>query len=133
VRAGLTLGCVDGWEERAAEARRLAHEVGQDDADSRLLALLLDRDDTSVSQSAAEALLDRRDRLGLRLYAKAFGQAAEDTRNKLGDCLYDDSGERWGQVERLLPGLSDDADEQVRSGADGLRQRMRAEAQSHLR
>jgi hypothetical protein len=122
---------VDGWEERAAEARLLASDAGAGDVDGRLLALLLDPENTAVSQAAADALLARQDGLGLRLYAKAFGQAAEDTRNKLGDCLYDDSGERWGHVERLLPTVAEDADPQIQRGADALRQHMKEEARRH--
>ena len=98
-----------------------------------MLALLLDADDTAVSQAAADALLARDDAVGVRLYASALGQAAEDTRNKLADCLYDDSGERWGRVERLLQSLADEADEAVRWGTEVLRRHMSVESERHQR
>jgi hypothetical protein len=85
-------------EERAAEAGRLGRQIGTADADHRLLDLLLDREDTAVSQAAANAVLGQDDARGVRLYIIAFGRADEDTRNKLGDCLYDDSGSRWNAI-----------------------------------
>lgn len=120
-----------GWEQRAAEAEAIASEAGSPDVDARLLSLLLDPHDSAVSQAAADALLARADAAGLRLYASAFGQGSEDTRTKLADCLYDDAGERWGLVERLLPGLANNADPQVRQGSELVRQHMAVESAEH--
>ena len=121
------------WEERAAEAESLAPRAGTADANARLLALLLDPEDTAVSTAAADALLARVDAVGVRLLTSAFGQAAEDTRNKLGECLYDDSGERWEVVERLLVPLAEDPDPLVQHGAAALRQHMALESERHRR
>ncbi len=50
-----------------------------------LRRLLLDSQDTAVTQETAEALLERRDAHGLRLVLAALATAADDT----GDQLYD--------------------------------------------
>ncbi len=127
----VSLASVSRWEERAAEARRLGRQVGTAQADRRLLDLLLDSEDTAVSQAAADAVLERDDASGLRLYVMAFGQAEEDTRNKLGDCLYDDSGSRWDAVALRLPGLLADAEPEVSLGATVLAEHMRDQARHH--
>ena len=119
------------WEERAAEAGRLGRQVGAADADRRLLDLLLDGENTAVSQAAADAVLAQHDPGSLRLYVMAFGRADEDTRNKLGDCLYDGSGARWEAVSLRLPGLLADAEPDVRQGATVLTDHMRDQARHH--
>lgn len=119
------------WEERAAEASRLGRDLGTADADRRLLDLLLDDENTAVSQAAADAVLAQDDARGLRLYVRAFGRADEDTRNKLGDCLYDDSGSRWGAVALRLRSLLADAEHEVRQGAAMLADHMRDQARHH--
>ena len=124
---------MSSWEDRATEAEHLAPQAGTADADARLLALLLDPEDTAVSTAAADALLAREDVAGLRLYTFAFGQAADDTRNKLGDCLYDDIGSRWEVVERLLVPLTEDPDPLVKQGVVALRQHMAVESETHRR
>ena len=113
------------WEERAAEAGRLGQQLGTADADRRLLELLLDDEDTAVSQAAADAVLGQADARGLRLYVTGFGRADEDTRNKLGDCVYDGSGERWNALARSLPSLLADADPEVRGVATALTEHIR--------
>jgi hypothetical protein len=118
---------MNNWQERSAEAQRLGPLAGNGHVDERLLELLLDPQDTAVSQAAADALLARRDVPGLRLYAHAFGTAEEDTRNKLGDCLYDDQGTLWADVRRLLPALGTELSEPVRRGAEALLSHMRTE------
>jgi hypothetical protein len=124
---------VSTWEERAAEARRLGRQVRTADADRRLLDLLLDSEDTAVSQAAADAVLEQDGASRLRLYVMAFGQAEEDTRNKLGDCLYDDSGSRWKAVALRLPSLLADAEPEVSQGAAVLAEHMRNESRHHKR
>ena len=96
-----------GWRDRCAEAVLLAPKAEEPVAAARLHELLLDPDNTAVSQSAAEALLQRRDLVGVRLVAEAFEDADEGTRHKLGDCLYDERGTRWGIVRSLLDELPD--------------------------
>ena len=93
------------WRDRCAEAALLAAHPEESDARVRLHELLLDPGDTAVSQAAAEALLQRQDLVGVCLIAKAFEDADEDTRDKLGDCLYDKAGTRWAVVRSLLDEL----------------------------
>ncbi len=119
------------WEERAAEAGRLGRQVGTADADSRLLDLLLDGENTAVSQAAAVAVLAQDEAQGLRLYVMAFGRADEDTRNKLGDCLYDDSGSLWEAVALRLRSLLAEGEHDVRQGAAMLADQMWDQARHH--
>ncbi len=100
---------MDTWEARADEARNLAPRADEPDIALRLLPLLLDAEDTAVSQAAADALLARSDRVGVALFAEAFGRAEEDTRNKLSDCLWDDDGRVWSLVSATLPTLGVEA------------------------
>jgi hypothetical protein len=69
----------------------------------------LDPENTAVSQAAADALLTRGDAVGVALFAEAFATAEEDTRDKLSDCLYDDTGDVWALVERLVGSLGPNA------------------------
>lgn len=118
------------WQGRAAEAVALAAHAGQPHADLRLMTLLLDPEDTAVSQAAAEHLLARGDATGLRLFVEAFGWAEEDTRNKLADCLYD-APDLWGR--RGLVALSKDSSAAVSDGAAVLAGHMTAEEQTFHR
>ena len=120
------------WQERAAEAVALAAHAGQPHADLRLMTLLLDPEDTAVSQAAAEHLLARGDSTGLRLFVEAFGRAEEDTRNKLADCLYD-APDLWARVRRGLVALSKDYSAAVSDGAAVLAGHMTAEEQTFHR
>ncbi len=122
---------VEAWEQRCEEAVRLAPRAGEPDIAGRLLTLLLDPEDTAVSQAAGDALLSRRDGTGLALFAAAFAQADDDTRNKLGDCLYDDEGTLWADVRRMMPELQSHPSPEVRRGIDVLERRMRAEEVHH--
>ncbi len=120
------------WESRAQEARRLAalFADGQQ-LEGRLLPLLLDEDDTAVSTAAAEPLLEQRTVQGLRLFVRAFGQAEEDTRNKLGDCLYDEPT-LWEWVRETLTSVRN-GEPEVEQGAVVLRRHMDGQAKSQRR
>ncbi len=72
----VSLASVSRWEERAAEDRRLGRQVGTAEADRRLLDLLLDSEDMAVSQAAADAVLERDDASGLRLYSSSASKSA---------------------------------------------------------
>jgi hypothetical protein len=111
------------WKDRCAEAIRLGPRADESAAAARLLTLLLDPDNTAVSQAAAEALLQRGDLVAVRLVAEAFEVADEDTKNKLGDCLYDDQGTRWASVRSLLDELPD--------AGHALREHMAREEKEH--
>lgn len=128
-REALLLARSPSYEDRATAATRLAPCAGVPEADHVLLDLLLDREDTAVSQAAADGLLARRDSAGVRLYALAFARAQEDTRNKLGDCLYDDDGTLWSCVRDFALSLSESStdDSEVQSAAQELLAFMREE------
>jgi hypothetical protein len=111
------------WQERCSEASRLAPRADESVAAARLLSLLLDPDNTAVSQAAADALLQRGDLVAVRLVAEAFEVADEDTKNKLGDCLYDDQGTPWASLRSLLDELPD--------GGHALREHMAREEKEH--
>lgn len=96
------------------------------------MALLPDPEDTAVSQAAAEALLARRDAAGLRLFVSAFGQAEEDTRNKLGDCLYDEPS-LWSSAKQGLARLADDDNPAVLTGLRVLDAHMTEQERTHHR
>ncbi len=115
------------WEQRIAEAGELAPQAWRSDVDARLVELLLDPEDTAVSQAAADGLLARGALTGLRLFVEAFGSAEEATRNKLGDCLYLDDGGRWAFVRQALPALLEDPRPAVRQGAAALDRHMAEE------
>lgn len=120
------------WHERAEEAAALAKLAGTASTGSRLLALLLDPEDSAVSQAAAAPLLARRDVTGLRLFVDAFGRAQEDARDKLGDWLYDEP-DLWGFVRQSLPLLGEDESPAVRRGAAAVTEHMTAEELRHRR
>lgn len=65
------------WSVRAAAGRRLAAHAEVGDAARILDLLLLDGEDTAVTQETAEALLGRGDVLGLHLVLKALAVAAD--------------------------------------------------------
>lgn len=122
---------MESWEERCREAERLAPCAGDPEVDKRLIALLLDPENTAVSQAAADPLLARRDIRGLAVYAAAFARAYDDTRNKLGDCLYDDDGTLWGDVRRMMPRLEEHPSADVRHGVAILASHMLEEEKHH--
>lgn len=123
--------CLVDWEERSRDAAELAARVGEPGVDQRLLALLLDSEDTAVTVAGAELLLLRRDMPGLRLYARAFSLAGENTRDHLGDCLYNEAGTLWADVRRLLSTLATDDDREVREGAAVLVRHMTEQENHH--
>lgn len=113
------------WSIRAAAGRRLAAAALTDDVVDFLLRLLLDPDDTAVTQDTAEALLTRGDRIGLRCVLLALSRAASTcTMDELGAAL--DCNPAWMTDEgtsRLvgqLRELTADDDAGVRAEADSV-------------
>ncbi|MEU3606280.1 hypothetical protein AB0E83_12615 [Streptomyces sp. NPDC035033] len=111
------------WSVRAAAGRRLAAFAEVPEAAEALRRLLLDDRDTFVTQETAEALLARRDVLGLRMVLAAFADADDDTADHLDDALL---GVRGGSEEdgrrlaALCSALASDPDGTVRREARGL-------------
>ncbi|MFJ9820966.1 hypothetical protein ACIRU3_38020 [Streptomyces sp. NPDC101151] len=67
LRAALRDAESESWSCRAAAGRQLAAVAGQEEVTPVLERLLLDPHDTGVTQETAEALLQRRDLVGLRI------------------------------------------------------------------
>ncbi|MFG2479971.1 hypothetical protein [Streptomyces fagopyri] len=67
----------ESWSCRAAAGRQLAAIAGRAEVAQFLERLLLDPHDTGVTQETAEALLQRRDLVGLRIVLAALSQAEE--------------------------------------------------------
>ncbi|MEU1709468.1 hypothetical protein ABZ478_29595 [Streptomyces sp. NPDC005706] len=65
----------ESWSCRAAAGRQLAAIAGQEEVAPVLERLLLDLHDTGVTQETAEALLQRRDLVGLRTVLAALSRA----------------------------------------------------------
>ncbi len=105
------------------------------------LNLLLDAENTAVSQATAHAVPAQDAPRGLRLHVLAFGRADEEIRRradeeirrKLGECLYDGSGSRWEALVLRLRSLLADAEPEVRQGAAMLTDHMPDHAHHHKR
>ncbi|MEU0036238.1 hypothetical protein [Streptomyces sp. NPDC006333] len=67
----------ESWSCRAAAGRQLAAIAGREEVAPFLERLLLDPHDTGVTQETAEALLQRRDFVGLRIVLAALSLAEE--------------------------------------------------------
>jgi hypothetical protein len=67
----------ESYEQRAAAGRQLAQWAEREEVAPVLERLLLDAHDTAVTQETAEALLQRRDLLGLRFVLAALSRAQE--------------------------------------------------------
>ena len=127
------------WSVRAAAGRRLAAHPEADDAARILLVLLLDDQDTAVTQETAEALLQRGDVLGLRLVLKALAIAADPnvpewdaaTMDEIGAAITGDprwtTDDGWLRLRAQLLDLTSDAqtDVDVSTEAQRLLDRMR--------
>ncbi|MFI1439132.1 hypothetical protein [Streptomyces fructofermentans] len=74
------------WSVRGAAGRQLAGSDKIEDVADVIHRLLLDAQDTWVIQETAEALLERKDTIGLRHVLLAYSQAGTyDTVDHLGD------------------------------------------------
>ncbi|MFD7163657.1 hypothetical protein [Streptomyces violascens] len=119
-----------GWFVRAAVGRRLATSDKIDEAADLLHRLLLDLQDSGVTQETAEALLGRKDTAGLRCVLLARSQAVEFwTADQLAAAL--DCDPEWMTTEgadRLIQQLHElaaDDDGGVRDEAQRILSRLR--------
>jgi len=76
----------EDWSERAAGARVLAESIDQE-TKPVLFRLLLDHDNTAIVKAAAEAVLARRDDLGINLFCVAYAEADDEVSDHLNDSL----------------------------------------------
>ncbi|MEU1494841.1 hypothetical protein ABZ456_31920 [Streptomyces sp. NPDC005776] len=118
------------WSLGAAAGRRLAAPTKIDEVADVLLRLLLDPRDTGVTQATAEALLARKDTVGLRhvLMARSFA-ASVDTADQISAAL--DADPDWLTTEgadrliKQLWELTADNDPGVRDEAARILARIR--------
>ncbi|WP_329190859.1 hypothetical protein [Actinacidiphila glaucinigra] len=86
------------WSVRGAAGRRLASSDKIEEVADVLQRLLLDAQDTWVIQETAEALLERKDAIGLRYVLLAYSQAGNyDAVDQLGAAL--DCNPEWMTTE----------------------------------
>ncbi|MFH8717357.1 hypothetical protein [Streptomyces zaomyceticus] len=91
--------------------------------------LLLDGRDTAVTQDTAEALLERRDVIGLRLVLEALAVADDDTADHLDDAITNvcrQSDEDVAQLELFCLELASDPAESVRGEAAAILLQLRS-------
>ena len=113
----------ESWSRRAAAGRQLAAWAEREEVGPILERLLLDAHDTAVTQETAQALLERRDLVGLRAVLAALSRAEEWW---TADQLYGEvfgyrswmvADDRTDEFVDQLVGLADDQDKGVRDEA----------------
>lgn len=114
------------WEQRASLGERLAPCVGEAGVDARLLALLLDPDDTAVTYRTAIALLNEHSTQALRLIVLAKSRADDNTRDWIEGAFTNLRADTLGACDeflaRALVVLGVDADPVCRETAQDLLQ-----------
>ncbi|MQY10840.1 hypothetical protein SRB5_09530 [Streptomyces sp. RB5] len=118
------------WSVRGAAGRQLAGSNKIEEVADVIHSLLLDAQDTWVIQETAEALLERKDTIGLRYVLLAYGQAGtNDAVDHLGAAL--DCNPEWMTpqgVDRLIKQyreLATDPDAGVRNEARQILAKLR--------
>ena len=117
----------DDYQERASAGPQLAAFAGDIVVDSALVQLLLDVEDSDVTSETVQALLARRDEVGMRLVAEAL--ASDESKRhwldfSLGVVLKSTDESSW--IEAVCRSLTGDQDEVVRRGARELLDRLAA-------
>ncbi|MFB7744014.1 hypothetical protein [Streptomyces sp. NPDC056132] len=111
------------WSVRAAAGRRLAGAAEDAEIARVLQRLLLDGQDTAVTQETAEALLERWDVRGLRMVLAAFSSADDETGDHLDVAINNiccQSEEGFTRLEALASALVSDTDASVAGEAGRL-------------
>lgn len=118
------------WSVRGAAGRQLAGSHKIEEVADVLHRLLLDAQDTWVIQETAEALLERKDTIGLRCVLLAYSQAGSyDAVDELGAAL--DCNPEWMTTEgadrliRQYRELAEDPDAGVRDAAQQVLAKLR--------
>lgn len=114
----------DGWEARAAEGEAIAPRSGTPEVDARLLALLLDPEDTAVTYRTALALLRQRTPEAVRVVVCADARADANHSDWIGDAFATVRADALGDDDEFLrstlSGLSADRDEACARAARAL-------------
>ncbi|MFD7447173.1 hypothetical protein [Streptomyces sp. NPDC059909] len=111
------------WSVRAAAGRYLAGAAEDAEVAAVLHRLLLDGQDTAVTQETAEALLERGDVCGLRMVLAALTRADDDAGDHLDAAInnvYCQSDEGLAQLDKLSSALVSDADASIGREADRI-------------
>ncbi|MFD4761059.1 hypothetical protein ACFWOJ_19880 [Streptomyces sp. NPDC058439] len=111
------------WSVRAAAGRRLASAAEDARVADVLHRLLLDGQDTAVTQETAEALLERWDVCGLRMVLAALTSADDETGDQLDAAINDvccQSEEGLTRLEELSSTLVSDSDTSISDEASRI-------------
>ena len=115
----------DDYHDRASAGRQLAAFAGDIVADSVLVQLLLDVEDSDVTLETVQALFARRDDACVRLVAEALiSDEGSWLDFSLGVVLRSSDENSW--IEAVCRSLIGDRDEVVRRGARALLDRLAA-------
>lgn len=92
------------WESQAAEGETLAADVGAPAVDARLLALLLDPENTAVTLRTALALLEQRSHQAVQLLVRASARADDNHNDWIGDAIVEFRARHLGDDDDFLRG-----------------------------
>ncbi|MGF1432322.1 HEAT repeat domain-containing protein [Kitasatospora sp. LaBMicrA B282] len=126
--AALELSRSPHWSDRVAAGRALAAAAEVPTAEAALGRLLVDAQDTAVTQETAEALLARWDVCGLRLVLAAYQHADDESADHLQGAILNTCRQSAADIVRLdllCRQLAGDPDPEVRAEAERLRQELR--------
>lgn len=120
----LALASSDDWEQRCAAVALLVGMLDHPSAQTGLLTLLLDEDNTAVTDEAAHALLCNGSPSAVAIFARGWLVADEDdTLPQMNDHLYDWAGpDPWPYD---WPGIVGALRQQAESDDEGLREAAR--------
>lgn len=112
------------YRDRSDAGSGLAGFAEMREADSALVSLLLDPEDTFVTRRTADALLRRKDAVGLRIVAAALAVADDNHADWIESTVVDVFGIYSRDLEtarRICEQISADSSPRIAAGADRLR------------
>ncbi|MEV4639210.1 hypothetical protein AB0J80_17830 [Actinoplanes sp. NPDC049548] len=120
--AAISAASSPDWRARAQAGQDLARHADRDDVADRLLALLLDAQDTAVTDATAGAVLQRGDVTGVRLLARAVAAADDEHLDHLSAAIAEHVHTVAQPIvfQQSLTALAKDPDPTVRTGAQSL-------------
>ena len=117
------LGRSGDYRDRADAGRGLASLAEMPDAAGLLLELVLDPDDTFVTRATAEAVLRRKDKIGLSIVASALAAAGSNHIDWIHSAVVNVFGifsSDRDDAAKLVEELARDGDDRVAHGARQL-------------
>lgn len=123
--AAITAASSPDWSVRAQAARQLARQAQRPEIAKLLLTLLLDTQDTAVTDATCHALLDREDIHSARLIAQAVATADNEHLDHLHSAVTDrhlhvSANGTSTPLKELCCELSRDPNPTIRGGAEQL-------------